>query len=121
MNITRNHSSYDENGDGEITAGEFRNFFPNAADEDPETGFDYDGNPFEVDKNGDEVISRPELDTFWYNFGFNYTEAEKDVQIKFLDMNKDGVITEDEFSTMMQVSCTFNLFSSSFSLAMVHN
>lgn len=93
LNVAQ-HGDYDEDGDGEMTWDELKK--GTTGDTDPTT---YVGNPFEVDTNGDELISRAELDVFWINIGANYTEAEKDTKIANYDGNGDGIITELELST----------------------
>jgi len=92
----KGHDMFDEDGDGEITFQEIRS--QTSGKQDIVT---FEGNPLDIDTDEDEEISRAELEVFWTNLGYDFTEVEKLELIEIYDADGNDIITEAEFVTAL--------------------
>ena len=98
--LPKNHSEYDEDGDGKFS---FDEMVKTTTGRPQGNHSNYEGNPFDIDTDESGTISKKELNIFWNNFGFNFTKKEKRAQMRAYDLDGDGEITEEEFSTALTV------------------
>lgn len=96
IQTTKGVDDFDPDGDGSISFEEMRSQTSGATGSGT-----FEGNPLNVDTDEDEKLSREELEVFWVNLGYDFTEVEKDALMLEYDGDSDGIISEAEFVTSL--------------------
>ena len=104
ITFLNNYSYYDKDGDGEISFEEMVNA---TTGRNP---VNVTGNPWDIDRNDNDIIERIELERFWEHMGFNFTEREKNLYVNAYDLDGDGEIAEQEFMDVVAVSASLYFY-----------